>query len=62
MGGYPHVAHVISADLDRLGRLKPGDTVEFRLVSLDDARSLDSAARRDRSTLLRRLSIVVKGD
>ena len=30
MGGYPHVAHVISADLDRLGQLKPGDTVAFR--------------------------------
>ena len=44
MGGYPHVAQLVSADLDRLGQLKPGDTLGFRLVSLEEARSLDRAA------------------
>lgn len=39
LGGYPHVAHVISADLDRLGQLKPGDTIAFRRVTLEDAQS-----------------------
>jgi allophanate hydrolase subunit 2 len=39
MGGYPCVACVISADLDRLGQLRPGDTVSFRLVSLEEARA-----------------------
>lgn len=62
MGGYPHVAHVISADLDRLGQLTPGDTVAFSLVSLQEARSLDLAARRARATLLRRLSTIVDGE
>ena len=41
MGGYPHVAHVISADLHRLGQLKPGDLLGFRRVTLDEARLLD---------------------
>ena len=44
MGGYPHVGHVVSADLDRLGQLKPGETLAFSLVSFEEARSLDQAA------------------
>ena len=43
MGGYPHVAHVISADLDRVGQLCPGDQIAFRLVDLATARNLDLA-------------------
>ena len=35
MGGYPHVAHIISADLDRLGQLRPGDVIRFRRVTLE---------------------------
>jgi 5-oxoprolinase (ATP-hydrolysing) subunit C len=62
MGGYPHVAHVISADLDRLGQIKPGNTVTFRLVSLEEARSLDLAACHARRGLLRRLTVLVDGD
>jgi antagonist of KipI len=45
MGGYPHVAQVISADLDRLGRLRPGDPIAFRLVEQAEARSLDREGR-----------------
>jgi biotin-dependent carboxylase-like uncharacterized protein len=59
MGGYPHVAQVISADLDRLGQLKPGDAVTFRPVALEDARSLDRAARQVRGAMLRRLATMV---
>jgi 5-oxoprolinase (ATP-hydrolysing) subunit C len=40
IGGYPKAAHVIRADLDRLGQLRPGDTVRFELVSPDDAERL----------------------
>ena len=29
IGGYPQIATVIAADLDRMGQLKPGDTVRF---------------------------------
>ncbi len=59
MGGYPHVAHVISADLDRLGQLKPGDAITFRLVTLAEARALDQAACQARGALLRRFPIRV---
>lgn len=45
MGGYPHVAHVVSADLDRLARSGPGDALRFVRVSLGEARRLDRDAR-----------------
>jgi 5-oxoprolinase (ATP-hydrolysing) subunit C len=59
MGGYPHIAHVISADLDRIGQLRPGDVVRFRLVRLEEARSLDQAAHQARAALLHRLATLV---
>ena len=37
IGGYPKVAQVIAADLDRLGQLRPGVEVVFREVGLDEA-------------------------
>jgi allophanate hydrolase subunit 2 len=55
MGGYPHVAQVISADLDRLGQLRPGDTLRFQRVTLDEARRIDREARRAQRMLLRRV-------
>jgi len=36
-GGYRKIATVISADLPLLGQIKPGDTVRFIAVSLDEA-------------------------
>jgi len=36
-GGYRKIATVISADLPLLGQLKPGDTLNFRKVSMDEA-------------------------
>lgn len=56
MGGYPHVAHVISADLDRLGQLRPGDRIGFRRVTLDEARATDLAMRRDRRERFHRIA------
>ncbi|MGW8121871.1 5-oxoprolinase subunit C family protein [Roseivirga echinicomitans] len=32
-GGYPRIANVSSADLDRLAQFKPGDTVRFELIN-----------------------------
>lgn len=56
MGGYPHVAHVISADLDRLGQLRPGDTIRFRGVTLEEARLADDDMRVARKAVLGRIS------
>ena len=37
IGGYPKIAHVIAADLDRLARLRPGASIRFALVGIDEA-------------------------
>lgn len=39
-GGYPAIAHVISADLDRLAQLKPGSKLRFELIDLAGAQAL----------------------
>jgi allophanate hydrolase subunit 2 len=56
MGGYPHVAQLISADLDRLGQLRPGDAIRFRRVTLDEARVADQEMRLARKALLNRVA------
>ena len=58
MGGYPHVAHVISADLDRLAQARPFETIRFERVELAEARSLD---RERRERLARRHTILAAG-
>jgi len=50
VGGYPKVAHVIRADLDLLGQLRPGDGVRFARVPADEA----EAAADERARELRR--------
>jgi 5-oxoprolinase (ATP-hydrolysing) subunit C len=40
IGGYPKVAQVISADLDLVGQLRPGEEVLFSPVSLAEAERL----------------------
>lgn len=52
IGGYPKVAHVVSVDIPQMAQRKPGDTVRFRRVTLDEARSL-AAAREKAFGLLR---------
>jgi antagonist of KipI len=39
-GGYPKIANVISADLHRVGQLRPRDEIRFELVTFERARSL----------------------
>jgi len=58
MGGYPHVAHVVSADIGRLGQLRPGDAVRFRRIGLDQARELDAASRQADRKLLARIALI----
>lgn len=50
VGGYPKIATVASADLPRLGRLLPGQTVRFAPVSVEEAETL----RRDQEARLQR--------
>lgn len=39
-GGYPKIATVISADLPRLGRMRPGRKLRFKAVSVADAEQI----------------------
>ncbi|WP_341910018.1 biotin-dependent carboxyltransferase family protein [Ferrovibrio terrae] len=50
-GGYTKIATVISADLPRIGRMKPGDMLQFAAVTVAEA----EAARRAQEQALRRL-------
>jgi allophanate hydrolase len=56
-GGYAKIATVISADLPRLGHLRPGDAVDFKLVTRDEARK----ALRDRQTAFARWCAALTG-
>jgi antagonist of KipI len=40
IGGYPKVAQVIDADLDKLGQLRPGEAITFVKVTLGEAEQL----------------------
>ena len=44
-GGYPVIAGLVSADMERMAQLKPGDTVHFETVNVDTARALALAKR-----------------
>ncbi len=37
IGGYPQVAHVIANDLPLMAQVRPGDTVRFQEMTLDEA-------------------------
>lgn len=43
-GGYPVLGCVIAADLDRIGQLRPGESVSFEPVTLERARELACAS------------------
>jgi 5-oxoprolinase (ATP-hydrolysing) subunit C len=62
MGGYPHLAQVISADLDRLGQFRPDDELRFQRVTLAEARRIDREARRARVERLRRVVTLAADD
>jgi biotin-dependent carboxylase-like uncharacterized protein len=48
IGGYPKVAHVVRADLDRLAQLRPGTAVQFIRATQEEA----EAAARERARWL----------
>ncbi|MCC6316013.1 MAG: 5-oxoprolinase subunit PxpB, partial [Thermomicrobiales bacterium] len=45
VGGYPKIATIVGADLDRLGQAAPGDAVRFMAVTPAEARTRTLAAR-----------------
>jgi biotin-dependent carboxylase-like uncharacterized protein len=55
IGGYPKIAQVIAADLDRLGQLRPGTAVRFVRVALEEAARLYRARQAELRGWLSRL-------
>jgi biotin-dependent carboxylase-like uncharacterized protein len=54
IGGYPKVAHVVRADLDKLAQLRPGAAVRFERVTHREAEEVATErARRLREWLVR---------
>jgi antagonist of KipI len=45
-GGYPKIAYVATIDLPLLAQMGPGDKVEFELITLEAAQTLDTARSR----------------
>lgn len=52
-GGYPRIAHVISAHLPKLAQLRPSDTIQFSRISIDYAEALLLSQKRDLTVLQR---------
>jgi 5-oxoprolinase (ATP-hydrolysing) subunit C len=59
IGGYPKLAHVVSADLDALGQLRTGDAVRFRLVTESEAEAAAAERRERLKKWLRRIAMAV---
>jgi len=45
-GGYPKIAYVATVDLPLLAQMGPGDKVQFELITLEAAQTLDTARTR----------------
>ena len=58
LGGYPKIAHAITVDLPLLAQLRPGDTVRFREIALDEAHRLRLA--RDHALAILRAGLAEK--
>lgn len=55
IGGYPKIAQVIAADIDKLGQLRPGEQVEFERVSLEEADAIRRGKHAELNAWLTRL-------
>ena len=56
IGGYPKIANVISADLDKLVQMIPGSIVKFQEVSLDEAEKLFKFYNLETNNLINQIS------
>jgi len=59
IGGYPQIAHIISADLPCLTTAQPGRRIRFEEVSLEMARQAWADAQRE--CLALRLTLQIRG-
>jgi antagonist of KipI len=57
IGGYPKIAQVITADVDKLGQLRPGDEIGFRRVKLEEGESIYRAKQAELHEWLVRLEV-----
>lgn len=55
-GGYPKVGTVISADVPRLGRLRPGQSLQFQEISAADGERAAGAAETAMQAMFRQIS------
>jgi len=55
IGGYPKIAQIISADLDKLAQLRPGEAIRFERVTLEIAEALYRAKQAELREWLTRL-------
>jgi biotin-dependent carboxylase-like uncharacterized protein len=62
IGGYPKIAHVISADLDKLGQLRPGESIRFVRATLEEAENAYRQKQAELHEWLTRLRVTVGDD
>jgi biotin-dependent carboxylase-like uncharacterized protein len=60
-GGYPKIATVVSCDLPGLGRLRPGDRIGFRTISLEEAAEARQQAAAEFARLAHSINPVALG-
>ena len=52
-GGYPRIAHVVSAHLPKLAQLRPSDTIQFKLMDLEAAEQMLQSRQKELHILQR---------
>lgn len=57
-GGYPKIANVVSADLCKVGQLRPRDAVRFQFIGFEEAIQL----LRDQESFIRRGLLQIRGE
>ena len=56
IGGYPKIATIISADLDKVSQLTPGTSIKFKEVKLEEAEKLFNEYSKETNEYLNDLS------
>jgi len=51
-GGYPKIAEVAAVDLPRMAQLRPGDRLQFEIVTVEEAQDLALARLQERAAVL----------